>query len=474
MSASAAPAKTAAAHTGPANATPALEAHVTPALEARVNPALEARPNASLPLMLEEARAAYAAARPASATLHDTARQSLAGGNTRSVLFYTPFPTAMTHGRDCRLWDADGREYIDFCGEYSAGLFGHSEPRILAAIRAALEKGLNLTAVGQNEGRLAALIQARFPAMQRLRFTNSGTEANIMALTAARNASRRPGVLAFRGAYHGGVLVFSGGGEAVTLPLPFTLADYNDGPGAAALIRAKADEIGAVIVEPIQGAGGCLPAEPAFLHALRAATAETGAVLILDEVMSSRHAPGGMQQRLGVVPDMVTLGKYMAGGMSFGAFGGRAEIMAQFDGHRPGTLPHGGTFNNNVLSMAAGVVALGEVFGPAEAEALFTRGEALRAALNRVLAGSGMQFTGVGSMLCPHFRPGPIRAGYAATPAEEQLRELYFLDMMEAGLYLARRGMIALSLPIGDAECARLVEATAAFRERRAAVLPGI
>lgn len=431
-------------------------------------------PNSDLSALLAEARRAYAAARPASATLHETARKSLAGGNTRSVLFYTPFPTAMTRGEGCRLWDADGREYIDFCGEYSAGLFGHSEPRILATIREALDKGLNLAAVGANEGKLAALIQARFPSIERLRFTNSGTEANIMALTAARNHSRRPGVLAFHGGYHGGVLVFTPGAEAVNLPIPFVLADYNDGPGAAALIRRHASHIGAVIVEPVMGAGGCIPARPEFLEALREATAETDAVMILDEVMSSRHSEGGMQGRLGLAPDLTTLGKYMAGGMSFGAFGGRADIMALFDGHRPGALPHAGTFNNNVLSMAAGVTALGEVFGAAEAAALWERGESLRAALNEAAEGSGLHWTGAGSMMAPHFRPGPILRPYAPTPEEEKLRELLFLDLMADGLYLARRGMIALSLPIGEAECEWLVAAVRRFCTERAGVLPGL
>lgn len=446
------------------------------AKEALTMPAGPSAPlrNSDLPALLAEARDAYAQARPASAALHETARQSLAGGNTRSVLFYTPFPTVMARGAGCRLWDVDGHEYIDFCGEYSAGLFGHSEPRIQAALRAAMERGMNLAAVGADEGRLAALIQARFPSIERVRFTNSGTEANIMALTAARNFTGRPGILAFRGGYHGGVLLFTPGAEAVTLPLPFTLADYNDGPGAAALIRRHADSIGAVIVEPMMGAGGCIPASAEFLQALREAASETGAVLILDEVMCSRHSEGGLQARLGITPDMTTLGKYMAGGMSFGGFGGRADIMAQFDGHRPGSLPHAGTFNNNVFSMAAGVVALGEVFGASEAAALYDRGEALRAALNEAAEGSGLHFTGAGSMMAPHFRPGPLLRPYASTAEEEQLRELLFLDLMAEGLYLARRGMIALSLPIGEAECDWLAAAVRRFCTERAAVLPGL
>ncbi|WP_431283024.1 aspartate aminotransferase family protein [Humitalea sp. 24SJ18S-53] len=436
-----------------------------------------ARRNSDLSTLLEtvllEARETYVAARPASAALHQRARAVLPGGNTRSVLFWTPFPTAMAGGSGCMLRDVDGHEYLDLCGEYSAGLFGHSHPAILAAVRGALDGGLNLTGVGANEVALAALLCARFPAMERVRFTNSGTEANLMALTAARARTGRAGVLAFRGGYHGGVLTFPVGApvQPVNLPLPVTLADYNDGPAAAALLAAG--DIGAVIVEPMLGAGGCIPATPEFLGALRAACDGSGAVLIFDEVMTSRHAAGGLQARLGVTPDLMTLGKYVAGGMSFGAFGGRADIMDQFDGHRPGSLPHAGTFNNNVLSMAAGLVAMGEVFSPAAAEALWARGEVLRTRLNDAAraAGVAVTVTGAGSMLTPNFRDGPIDRPAPSDPIEEQRRELFFLDMLAAGIYIARRGMVALSLPVGDAEMDRFVAAFAAFCRDRAPLL---
>jgi glutamate-1-semialdehyde 2,1-aminomutase len=431
--------------------------------------------NSDLSAALEEARERYAAARPASAALHARAREVMPGGNTRTVLFYTPFPTAMASGEGCTLRDIDGHDYLDLCGEYSAGLFGHSEPRIHAAIRGAMERGLNLAAVGEKEVALAALICGRFPSIEQVRFTNSGTEANIMALAAARAFTGRAGVLAFRGGYHGGVMTFAGGTSSpVNLPVPVTLANYNDAEGAVAALRANAGGIAAVLVEPMLGAGGCIPATPAFLAALRAATQEVGALLILDEVMTSRHAPGGLQQRLGVTPDLTTLGKYIGGGMSFGAFGGRREVMAVFDGHRPGSLPHAGTFNNNVLTMAAGVVALGEIFTRAASEALFARGEALRAALNTACArhGTAMHFAGAGSMLCPHFRAAPVAAPYAATPEDEALRELFFLDMMEAGIYLARRGMAALSLPVAEAECARFTAAVEDFCAARGPLLP--
>jgi glutamate-1-semialdehyde 2,1-aminomutase len=197
---------------------------------------------------------------------------------------------------------------------------------------------------------------------------------------------------------------------------------------------------------------------------LRQACTETGAVLIFDEVMTSRHSEGGLQQRHGVIPDMTTLGKYIAGGMNVGAFGGRADIMDVFDAHRPGALPHAGTFNNNVWSMAAGCVTLGELFRGAVVEALYQRGQVLRAELNAACAEAGvaMQFTGAGSMMTAHFRSGAIETPYAATPEEEQRRELFFLDMLEAGFYLARRGMVALSLPLAPTDIGGFI---AAFRE---------
>jgi len=432
---------------------------------------LPPRRNSDLEAALAEAREHYIAARPNSAAIHAEARGVLAGGNTRSVLFYTPFPTAMTRGADCRLWDVDGHEYLDLLGEYTAGLFGHSEPRILDAVKAALDNGVNLAAVGARESQLAKLLVGRFPSIELVRFTNSGTEANLMALAAARGFTGRQKTLVMRGGYHGGVLTFAAERNAVNVPIPLAFADYNDAAGAAALIRAAGDHLAAVLVEPMLGSGGCIPASLDFLRALRATTQETGAVLIFDEVMTSRHAAGGLQQRLGVTPDLTTLGKYMAGGMSFGAFGGRAEIMAVFDSHRPGALAHAGTFNNNVASMAGGCVAMGEIFTAAAAEALYVRGEALRAALNAACRGTPMQFTGHGSMICAHFRPGPILRPYTATAAEDGLRELFFLDMLAGGIYLARRGMAALSLPVGEAECRRYVAAVAEFVAARRPLL---
>jgi glutamate-1-semialdehyde 2,1-aminomutase len=249
------------------------------------------------------------------------------------------------------------------------------------------------------------------------------------------------------------------------VPFPTLLADYNDTAGTVALIREHAADLAAIILEPMMGGGGCIPARPDFLAALRDVASETGALLIFDEVMTSRMSGGGLQARVGVVPDMTTLGKYVAGGMSFGGFGGRADVMDLF----ASKLPHAGTFNNNVLSMAAGRVAMGEIFTAEMAEALYQRGEAMRAALNAVCAAADvpMHFTGIGSMAVPHFRRGPIDRPYAATPEEDGLRELFFFDLLEAGIYLARRGMVALSLPVSAADLDRFVAAVAEFVQSR-------
>ena len=433
---------------------------MTPPLDASATPR-----NSDLEAALAEARESYSRARPKSATAHEAARAVMPGGNTRSTLFYTPYPTAMKSGQGCYLEDIDGNKYLDLCGEYTAGLFGHSDPRIQALLHQVIANGISLASVGENEAKLAAILCARFPALELVRFTNSGTEANLMAVAAARAHTGRSKIIAFRGGYHGGVMSFVTGGSVVNAPFSVTLAEYNDLPGTLALIREHAADLAAVLLEPMMGSGGCIPATREFLAGLRDATHEVGAMLIFDEVMTSRHTAGGLQKLHGITPDLVSLGKYIAGGMSFGAFGGRADVMSVFDSHRPGALVHSGTFNNNVLSMSAGMLAMGEIFDDTAAEALRKRGDGLRDALNAICAkhGVAMQFTGIGSMVQPHFRLGAILRPYAATTQEEGLRELFFLDMMKAGIYIARRGMVALSLPVGEAELARYIAAVEEF-----------
>ena len=273
----------------------------------------------------------------------------------------------------------------------------------------------------------------------------------------------------FDGGYHGAVFGFAGGGSPINAPFDYAMAPYNDIAATQALIEANAADLALVILEPMMGSGGCIAASHDFLRMLRQETTRAGALLVLDEVMTSRLAPGGLQAVAGVKPDLTTFGKYIGGGMSFGAFGGRAEIMDLFDPRRADALPHAGTFNNNVLTMAAGLTGLTQVYTPDAAQALNARGDALRQRLNALCqaAGAPIQFTGIGSMLSVHTVLGPVACPADAAKGDPKLKELFFFDMLSQGIWLARRGMMALSLPIGDAECDRLATAVEEFLSTR-------
>ncbi len=423
--------------------------------------------NAGLDAALNDAKERYLARNPLSLARYLEATTVLPGGNTRSVLHYAPFPLAMARAEGCRLWDADGHPYIDFLGDFTAGLYGHSHPVIRAALNRALDGGISLGASNMTEARFALAICERF-GLQRVRFANSGTEANLLAVSLGRIFTRRKTVMVFHGSYHGAVLGFAAGGSPMNVPFETILAPYNDIERTRALIT---QDVAVVLVEPMIGSGGCIPASLDFLRMLREETTRTGALLIFDEVMTSRLAPGGLQSVAGVRPDLTTLGKYVGGGMSFGAFGGRGEIIDRFDPRRFDALPHAGTFNNNVLTMAAGLAGLSAVYTPQAAVALNARGDALRTRLNALCGDAPLQFTGVGSMLAAHTVRGAIAGPEDAAKADAKLKELFFFDMLAHGIWLARRGMITVSLPIGDAECDALVSAVEAFLSVRQSLL---
>jgi glutamate-1-semialdehyde 2,1-aminomutase len=406
--------------------------------------------NITLEDALRDAEARYALANPKSRARHAEACHALPGGNTRSILFYPPFPLTITRGDGACLWDLDGHAYTDFLGEYTAGLYGHSHPVIQAAVREALASGIVLGGPNPYEAELARLICARFPSCDLVRFCNSGTEANLNALCAARAITGQSHVLVFDGAYHGGPLTFAHGGSPMNLPFPWVIGAYNDLEATLAAIERHAHELAAIIVEPMMGAAGAIPGDPEFLRGLREAATRHGIILIFDEVMTSRLSPGGLQGQLGITPDLTTFGKYLGGGLSFGAFGGRADLMARFDPRDADALPHSGTYNNNVLTMAAGVAGLAKVFTPEAALVLNATGDGLRERLNGLArqASVPVQVAGVGSIMCVHFHDRPLKGTGEAEPADPSARALFHLDMLERGFYLARRGFISLSLPL--------------------------
>ncbi|MFZ9015723.1 MAG: aspartate aminotransferase family protein [Ilumatobacteraceae bacterium] len=408
---------------------------------------------------ISRAEQRYAAKRPLSKELFERASAVMPGGSTRSVLDVRPFPFRVASATGARLVDVDGHEYVDFLGDYSAGLLGHDPGPVEAAVTAALERGWSYGGVHTDEIRFAEAVVERFPSIEQVRFTNSGTEANLMAVQLARHHTGRDRIVVCDAAYHGGLLYFGHGGEALLAPFDFQRIRYNDVDGVTAI----GSDVAAVLVEPMMGSAGCIPATVEFLTALRSRCDEIGAVLIYDEVMTSRMSAGGQQARCGVPPDLTTLGKYLAGGMTFGAFGGRADVMAAFDPARGGTLTHGGTFNNNVVTMAAGAAAMRELLSAEVLDGLFARGEELRRRLAAVFAESTLPLcvSGLGSMMNIHTVPGPVRSPDDLAGADTELKQLLFHELLDRGCYLAARGFIALSVAITDDDCDRLVAATA-------------
>ena len=416
---------------------------------------------------LLEARERYASRRPVTARMHEEACEVMPGGNTRTVLYHGPFPLRMARGFGARLIDVDGFEYVDMLGEYTAGLYGHSQGAILDAVRAAMDDGLSLAGHNVYEARLARLLVDRYPALELVRFTNSGTEANLMAVALARVVTGRTAIAVARGGYHGGLLYFGGGGSPVNAPYEAVVMTFNDVEGSRALLREHADRLACVIVEPVIGSGGVIPADPAYLAMLREETAALGILLVLDEVMTSRLAPQGAGAAYGITPDLMTVGKYLGGGLSFGAFGGRADLMRRFDPTAPDALPHAGTFNNNVLTMAAGLAGLTDVLSDDRLDDLNARGDRLRMSLNDAVQEFGWIATGRGSMVGLHPVRGPVKAPDDLADADDRRRELLFLDLLERGWYMARRGFIALSLEITDGDVDGFVAAVRdSLRER--------
>ena len=412
---------------------------------------------------ISKARNNFADRNPQSRKYFDEARKFLPGGHTRTVLTHAPFPLVFVSGKASTLKDSDGHVYIDMIGDYTAGLLGHSEHRVIDAVTAVLKTNVSVGGIHPAEARLAKLMCDRF-ALERVRFTNSGTEANLMAITTAMQATGRSKILVFHGGYHGGILYFASGAAPWNAPYDFVIAPYNDEVETLKLIRENASSLAAVIIEPMLGSGGCVPADPKFVDAVFSAAREVGAVIVADEVMTSRHGSCGMFNLLGVQADITTFGKYIGGGFSFGAFGGRADLMDQFDtspeANRDKVISHAGTFNNNISSMTAGCVVLGEVFTADVAIAHTARGDEFRKSVATVLARHKLpvSVSGFGSMMCLHALTEAPRSAVDVAKRDSVLQELLFFGLLERGIYIAPRGMINLSLPLTDDQLAIVLD----------------
>lgn len=390
-----------------------------------------------------------------SGELFDRAKRVLPGGVNSPVRAFravggTPFFVA--RGRGSRLTDVDGREYVDYVCSWGALILGHAPPPVLDAIGQAAERGWTYGAPCEAEVELAEEVRRRMPSLEMMRFVNSGTEATMAAVRLARAATGRELIIKFDGCYHGhadSFLVKAGSGVA-TLGLPdspgvpselarLTLtAPFNDARTVADLFRKHSDQIAGVIVEPFVGNAGFIAPEPDFHTALRSLCDRHGALLIFDEVMTGfRVAAGGAQQRLGIKPDITTLGKIVGGGFPVGVYGGRVDLMKRVAPEGP--VYQAGTLSGNPVAMAAGLATLRETARPGFYEALERRTNRLVVGLAAVAAGHGVHVTvsHAGSMWGLFFTAGPVHSYDDARQTDTALFARWHKAALARGVFLA-------------------------------------
>jgi glutamate-1-semialdehyde 2,1-aminomutase len=413
----------------------------------------------------------YLARTLGSAALFERATQSIPGGSTRTTIFNPPYPPYMVRGEGLWTWDVDGNGYRDFLGNYTSLILGHAHPDVVAAVERQVRLGSAFAAPTEVEIELAEEIRGRLPSVERIRFTNSGTEATMFAIRAARAFTGRPLLGKFVKAYHGTHDTALAGTPGVPDGISHLVVElpWNDAEGVEAMLAARASEVAAIIIEPVQGAGGVRPADPSFLRFLRDYADRIGAVLIFDEIIAFRIGPNGAQGVFGVRPDLTTLGKIIGGGYPLAAFGGRADIMDRFDARRPGALSHGGTFNGNPVGAAAGLATL-RYLTPDRYAALAGLGDRIRGRLTDAFAPRGLDArVEVVASLFQVFA-GPTLSGDADMSATETL----FLGLLVDGFHLAPRGMGAISTPATAADVDALADAVvgrlAAMQRAAAAV----
>jgi glutamate-1-semialdehyde 2,1-aminomutase len=424
----------------------------------------------------ELAETAYRARTSKSSQLFEAAKKVLPGGDTRSVLYFPPYPTFVARGSGCRVWDVDGNEYIDFLNNYTSSIHGHANPAIVEAVCNQVKRGTAFASPTESQIQLAKRLQSRMPSLEQLRFCNSGSEATLMAIRAAKAFTGRNKVLKLDGGYHGlhdAAIVnkaSTAGTSRETLPdeqqgvfrgivTDIVSIPANDLESTTKVFETCQDDLAAVIVEPVMGSAGMIPLEPAFLNQLAEASRSTRAVLIFDEVITMRLAHGGAQQIYNVQPDLTTMGKLIGGGLPIGAFGGRADIMSLFD-PAAARLHHSGTFNGNPATLAAGIAALDLLTEQALAH-INQLGESLRRGLRKVIEKYRIdaQLTGIGSLIGIHFTRGPIRNYQDALEAPRSLLSVLHLLLLNRGIMTAPRGLFCTSTVMSESEIKQFVDA---------------
>ncbi len=387
----------------------------------------------------------YVERTPRSGALMGRARGAMPAGSTRTFGYFDPYPLVFERGEGVRLWDVDGHPYIDFTYNGLSLIHGHAFPPILEALRRALPRGTAWPGASIEQIEYAELLRDRIPHAERVRFTNTGTEATMLGVKLARHATGRDLVVKFEGAYHGSYDDLEAGlygiGELEGRTL---LAEFGNLDSFRSAIERHGDEIAAIVIEPILYTFKVIAPPPGFLLELIELAHENGILAVLDDCLMFRLAEGGSAERYGLRPDITCLGKFVGGGLPVGAIAASDELMSIFDPAHERAVYHGGSFNGNPLGCAAGRVTM-EHFGAAEIERIDGHAARIGQALADAsrASGVGLDITGDGSVLGVHVLGADGKTSHA-------LSRRFHLAAINRGVYFGQDGEFALATPFTD------------------------
>ena len=420
--------------------------------------------------LLEILEREYAETHKKSKDLYNEACKYMPGGDTRTATYFKPFPHFIVKGEGAYIYDADGQKLVDFQNNYTSLIHGHGHIPTVKAVREQIAKGSAYSSPFETQIKLSKLLTERFDGLDLIRFANSGTEANMHALRAARAYTKKAKILKTEGGYHGTTDVFEASvdpnikkagtidkikvlpeskGVSKNALKDVIVVPFNNIEITRRIIEENHKEIAAFIIEPIMGSAGQIVGSKEYIHFVREITRAYKIVLIFDEVVTGRLSTGGVQKLFQVVPDITTLRKIIGGGTPIGAFGGKREIMEIYD-PRKKQMYHSGTFNGNAIGMAAGLATM-EDYGQDKVEGLNLLGSRFKQSLLKEIDALSLkiQVFGVGSIFNTIFSDKEITDYRGVAASHENLNELLFMSLLSEGVFMAPRGMFCLSTAKG-------------------------
>ena len=413
---------------------------------------------------------------------HNLATKVMPGGNTRTTQWMEPYPFFAENAEGMYINDIDGNHYLDFMLNATTLILGHAHPDIVKTLTQQIQDGTVYSVPTDGQSKLADILVERVPSFEKVRFTNSGTEATMMAIMAARSFTKKTKIAKFEGGYHGthdhvSVSVYPKKEDLNTETHPgvpeysyqpksiledVIVLPYNDIEKSKELIGKYKDDLSCIIMEPIISNFGYLPLDLEFIKFIREITEELGIVLIFDEIQSFRVSSGGAQESFGVTPDMTTLGKIIGGGLPVGAFGGKDEIMELFDPTSSNyDIAHAGTFNGNPLTMEAGVTVM-ENLTSNNFEKMNHLGDSLRSKLSSVFneINLDVQVTGYGSLFGINFNKIKIKDYRSFLNNNSDMTKILFSYLRNKGILLQLKNAGALNILMTEKEIDYLVDST--------------